>query len=600
MGCGASTPAPARLSPNPALAARRLSATDAAVTEKRRGSLSEELHWLALDDLKSHGALPRRGWDPNFAHPRTSEKNANLSRPLRFHPDGDAAVRLLVSVRALSDDHLEPLQTSTKPVYNLVVAAAERFRAAFCADPSAPLLLWLDFSCLDQDANPIRERGRLKELLSLSDALLTVVVDPTPPPDELLSSFGGVWKGALTEYRAAHWRAYVGDAWRRIECLLAATTPVADADARASLLKAGACRGALEAGRRAHLLCFGAGAAAAAGAAPAPAAAPATAAAPAPADAPRRARAAPAAAARAAVKFADKFEVKSQTEHLLLLPPMLEALRADENDAAAPETGTLPPCRSEREAEELRALVGKLASEARAGLPKAGYVGALAEGKPHGAGKYRLPSGAVFEGEFEAGEKAGHGTYRWPDGSVYVGMYADDKPNGEGRKHFASTAATYEGTFANGNAHGHGTKTFWDGGLYVGEWKGGKVDGAGRYVYADGDVYEGEYVRGRRHGTGCYTFGDGVVAFDGQWLDNQPAAPKTGAADGAAAGAPVPRARRPSVDSLFARRGSVDGGGGGRGARRPSLDDGQPREARAPLVLAELFGWDSNKEAPKN
>ena len=211
---------------------------------------------LARSTTSSRTALPRRGWDPNFAHPRTSEKNANLSRPLRFHPDGDAAVRLLVSVRALSDDHLEPLQTSTKPVYNLVVAAAERFRAAFCADPSAPLLLWLDFSCLDQDANPIRERGRLKELLSLSDALLTVVVDPTPPPDELLSSFGGVWKGALTEYRAAHWRAYVGDAWRRIECLLAATTPVADADARASLLKAGACRGALEAGRRAHLLCL--------------------------------------------------------------------------------------------------------------------------------------------------------------------------------------------------------------------------------------------------------------------------------------------------------------------------------------------------------
>ena len=182
-----------------------------------------------------------------------------------------------------------------------------------------------------------------------------------------------------------------------------------------------------------------------------------------------------------------------------------------------------------------------------------------------------------------------------------MGQYADDKPNGEGRKHFASTAATYEGTFANGNAHGHGTKTFWDGGLYVGEWKGGKVDGAGRYVYADGDVYEGEYVRGRRHGTGCYTFGDGVVAFDGEWLDNQPAAPKTGATDDAAAGAPVPRARRPSVDSLFARRGSVDGGGGGRGARRPSLDDSaNPEKRERRSSLAELFGWDSNKEAPKN
>ena len=177
--------------------------------------------------------------------------------------------------------------------------------------------------------------------------------------------------------------------------------------------------------------------------------------------------------------------------------------------------------------------------------------------------------------------------------------YADDKPNGEGRKHFASTAATYEGTFANGNAQGHGTKTFWDGGVYVGEWKGGKVDGAGRYVYADGDVYEGEYVRGRRHGTGCYTFGDGVVAFDGQWLDNQPAAPKTGAADGAAAGAPVPRARRPSVDSLSpgAARSTA---AAAVGARRPARRLGQPREARAPLVLAELFGWDSNKEAPKN
>ena len=57
---------------------------------------------------------------------------------------------------------------------------------------------------------------------------------------------------------------------------------------------------------------------------------------------------------------------------------------------------------------------------------------------------------------------------------------------------------------------------------------------------------------------------------------------------------------RPSVDSLFARRGSVDGGGGGRGARRPSLDDANPEKRERRSSLAELFGWDSNKEAPKN
>ena len=51
----------------------------------RPGSQQTQLlvvtRFLPLDDLKTHGRLPRHGHDNDFKHPLTGEPNVNLCKP---------------------------------------------------------------------------------------------------------------------------------------------------------------------------------------------------------------------------------------------------------------------------------------------------------------------------------------------------------------------------------------------------------------------------------------------------------------------------------------------------------------------------------------
>jgi len=51
-----------------------------------------------------------------------------------------------------------------------------------------------------------------------------------------------------------------------------------------------------------------------------------------------------------------------------------------------------------------------------------------------GIGKYILPSGAVYEGQFKNGEVHGIGTCNYSDGSIYHGEWAYRFPHGKGSK----------------------------------------------------------------------------------------------------------------------------------------------------------------------
>ena len=47
------------------------------------------------------------------------------------------------------------------------------------------------------------------------------------------------------------------------------------------------------------------------------------------------------------------------------------------------------------------------------------YEGTFLNGRQHGTGTYRLPSGFEYTGEWAEGEITGQGTARYPNGSIY-------------------------------------------------------------------------------------------------------------------------------------------------------------------------------------
>ena len=61
------------------------------------------------------------------------------------------------------------------------------------------------------------------------------------------------------------------------------------------------------------------------------------------------------------------------------------------------------------------------------------YEGTVdSNGYPFGVGKYRMSSGAVYEGEFSGGKFNGYGTIKWPSGSQYEGDFLNSYRTGYG------------------------------------------------------------------------------------------------------------------------------------------------------------------------
>ena len=56
------------------------------------------------------------------------------------------------------------------------------------------------------------------------------------------------------------------------------------------------------------------------------------------------------------------------------------------------------------------------------------YEGTFLNGRQHGMGTYRLPSGFTYSGEWVDGEITGVGTARYPNGSVYEGAFVKGQP----------------------------------------------------------------------------------------------------------------------------------------------------------------------------
>ena len=61
------------------------------------------------------------------------------------------------------------------------------------------------------------------------------------------------------------------------------------------------------------------------------------------------------------------------------------------------------------------------------------YEGTFKDGRQHGTGTYKLPSGFEYTGEWVDGEITGTGTARYPNGSVYEGAFVKGSPRARAR-----------------------------------------------------------------------------------------------------------------------------------------------------------------------
>ena len=112
------------------------------------------------------------------------------------------------------------------------------------------------------------------------------------------------------------------------------------------------------------------------------------------------------------------------------------------------------------------------------------WEGPCKDGKAHGKGVARLPSG-TYEGEARDGHADGQGEWRQNDGGRYRGGFRDGKEHGYGESRDAE-GDWYEGQFADGKPNGQGTGGSSEGVTYTGTWRDGEPEGQSESAAAPG------------------------------------------------------------------------------------------------------------------
>ena len=172
----------------------------------------------------------------------------------------------------------------------------------------------------------------------------------------------------------------------------------------------------------------------------------------------------------------------------------------------------------------------------------------------NGRGKFKYPSGAVYQGEFVDGEIHGVGKLVYSDGREYVGEWVHRYQEGKGKMTMADgrvfkgywkqgefygedlsgepiaiseeaeieqqTPEVQTGCIVGDCQNGEGTMLFADGSKYEGNFGNGKINGYGTYFYANGSKYIGEWKEGYYNGEGTKYYGPEDVRV-GLWQNGE-------------------------------------------------------------------------------
>ena len=108
-----------------------------------------------------------------------------------------------------------------------------------------------------------------------------------------------------------------------------------------------------------------------------------------------------------------------------------------------------------------------------------------------------------------------------PGGRHYVGAVAQGRPHGEGQAFRADGVKEASGDWEDGQLHGTGAKTQPSGDHYEGKFVAGQMSGLGSLTVADGTLYEGEFAADKRSGLGVQWDKDGKLIRCGRWVDGE-------------------------------------------------------------------------------
>jgi len=415
------------------------------------GKQRAEAVFIAFEDFKVCGVIPRRGHREGFEHQLTKQGNETMCRA-KSSFDGSKTLFVFVSHRWLSpggaEGHPDDVEGSK---HKLIVEAVEKLlQGKHMKAEDWGVALWIDFGCVDQDLeNPAAELDELHEIIAQADVLLTPVHDPGHAEWE----YPALWNDFYAEYKAVSFQEYWGRAWCVLEAMSGACMPVEGGVGRAEVFEEGAIKNAILGGRRNHIV------------------------------------------------YGTKESVSLRAPYFF--PPLLHLNLEKYN----PTTLALT---SEKDRRTILRIAGGLRKHIKP--LEVGYKGERTRflRLKNGWGTYTYENGNVYEGLWEDGERHGRGTSRYANGNVYEGEYKDDKRNGRGTFRFAD-GDVYEGEYKDGKRHGRGTFRYASGPVYEGEFKDGKKHGRGTYRFANGDVYEGEFEMQLYHGMGKLTYADGRV-----------------------------------------------------------------------------------------
>jgi len=355
--------------------------------------------------------------------------------------------------------------------------------------------LWIDYCCLDQDANPAEELQRIggyEKVMSFCDCVFTPIVDKqynswdykaltNRMPDWLHDYESKKFRGG------SRYEAYLERAWCRLELLYAANLPVWTSgdskydDARVKRM-AGGLYIASRHGRRAHFL------------------------------------------------YGTKEDLSGFG--LIKLPPLPRSFQTE----YSPLDGAVTRV---EDMQAIRALWSKLVVNDNPVTEY--YIGSRnAEGQKDGQGTFTWEDGSKYEGGWSCDEQHGEcGVYTWANGEVILGNWehghipgyakytnldgdvyygevnVHKQKHGTGQLIYAD-GDIYEGCFRNGLRHFKGRMRYKDGDEFVGYFKHNKMNGFGSWTYASGGYFYGYFKNDRRNGQGIFSSGEGTE-FEGYY-----------------------------------------------------------------------------------
>ena len=260
--------------------------------------------------------------------------------------------------------------------------------------------IWLDFGCMNQDADPAGELKQLHDIVGSCDCLFTPIVQQS----DFNWRFNPCYENIYVEYMADAWKtgpyAYLNRGWTRVEMLYASTIPLCYKYTKRSEKFAEGMKYQHSLGHRPHLL-YG------------------------------------------------THELKKSLP-VIVIPPLSNSYFEDFH----PEKGYVS---YEQDRIKIRSLVQWIQPMVTKGT--SGYEGEYNEDKEkHGMGTEIYPNGNIYTGTFQHGKRQGKGKLQRSDGGYYEGDWNNDEISGIGTFYVAS-GDVYVGEFQNGIISGKGKLT---------------------------------------------------------------------------------------------------------------------------------------------